>query len=75
MLVRVRYLEEPETLAIISKIAGIDLVTEMDFEIGHVNISVKSEKQRAEELAAFTEDFQRGRRGRRRLSMGRQANS
>lgn len=27
----------------------------MDFEIGHVNISVKSEKQKAEELVAFAE--------------------
>ena len=45
--------KHPETLAIISKIAGIELVTEMDFEIGHVNISVKSEKQKAEELDAF----------------------
>ena len=51
--------KHPETLAVISKIAGIDLVTEMDFEIGHVNISVKSEKQRAEELAAFTEKTSR----------------
>ena len=47
--------KSPETLAIISKIAGVDLVTEMDFEIGHVNISVKSEKQKAEELIAFAE--------------------
>ena len=51
--------KNPETLAIISRIAGIDLVTEMDFEIGHVNISVKSEKQKAEELAAFTEKTSR----------------
>lgn len=42
-----------ETLAIISKIAGVELVTEMDFEIAHINISVKSEKQKAEELEAF----------------------
>lgn len=34
----------PETLAIISKIAGVDLVPEMDFEVGHINFSVKSEK-------------------------------
>ncbi|TID27458.1 Aminopeptidase 2 [Venturia nashicola] len=36
--------KHPETLAIISKIAGVDLVPEMDFEIGHINFSVKSEK-------------------------------
>ncbi|KAL2040064.1 hypothetical protein N7G274_006967 [Stereocaulon virgatum] len=44
--------KNPETLAIISKIAGVELVTEMDFEIAHINISVKSEKQKAEELEA-----------------------
>ena len=27
----------------------------MDFEIGHINISVKSERQKQEELAAFAE--------------------
>lgn len=47
--------KDSEVLAIISKIAGVDLVTEMDFEIGHVNISVKSEKQKAEELLAVAE--------------------
>ena len=46
--------KNPETLAIVSRIAGIDLVTEMDFEIGHINISVKSEQQRKEELEAYT---------------------
>ncbi|KAL9122336.1 MAG: hypothetical protein Q9187_001109 [Circinaria calcarea] len=44
--------KHPETLAIISRIAGIDLTIEMDFEIGHVNMSVKSEQQKAEELLA-----------------------
>lgn len=42
----------PETLAIISKIAGIDLVPSMDWEIGHVNISVQTEEQRDKALAA-----------------------
>ena len=42
-----------EVLSIISKIAGVELVTAMDFEIAHVNISFKSEKQKAEELEAF----------------------
>lgn len=41
-----------ETLAIVSKIAGIDLVPEMDFEIAHVNLSMKSEEQKQAELAA-----------------------
>ena len=47
--------KHPETLAIVSQIAGIELVTEMDFEIGHINISVKSEQQKAEELMAAAE--------------------
>ena len=29
----------PEVLAIVSKIAGLDLVPSMDFEIGHINLS------------------------------------
>lgn len=47
--------KHPKTLEIISRIAGIDLVTEMDFEIGHVNISVKSEEQRRDELLEYAE--------------------
>lgn len=50
--------KSPETLAIISKVAGIDLVTEMDFEIGHINISVKSEAEKQEELQAFSDRAQ-----------------
>lgn len=38
--------KNPETLAIVSKIAGIDLVTAMDWEIGHVNISVQTEEEK-----------------------------
>nr|POE63485.1 hypothetical protein CFP56_04388 [Quercus suber] len=44
---------DPETLAIISKIAGIDLVPCMNFEIGHINIAVKSDKETKEELDAI----------------------
>ena len=47
--------KNPKTLAIISSVAGVDLITAMDFEIAHVNISMKSEKQQAEELEAFVE--------------------
>ena len=47
--------KHPEVLKIISQIAGIDLVTEMDFEIGHINISVKPEKTQAEELSAIAD--------------------
>ena len=50
--------KSPETLAIISKIAGIELVTEMDFEIGHINISVKTEEQKQEELRAYADKTQ-----------------
>ena len=35
--------KHPATLAAISGIAGVDLVPAMDYEIGQVNISVKSE--------------------------------
>ena len=34
-----------------SKLAGIDVVPAMDYEIGHVNISVQSEEQSREQLA------------------------
>ncbi|KAK4897615.1 hypothetical protein LTR27_004761 [Elasticomyces elasticus] len=43
---------DPETLAIVSKIAGVDLIPNMDFEIGHINVSVKSEKQALAEREA-----------------------
>jgi hypothetical protein len=41
----------PDTLAIISKIAGIDLVLSMDYEIAHINFSVKTESQTQAERA------------------------
>ncbi|KAH8880783.1 hypothetical protein GQ53DRAFT_521888 [Thozetella sp. PMI_491] len=44
--------KNPETLRIISEIAGIDLVTQMDFEIAHINLSFKSEEQSGRELQA-----------------------
>ncbi|KAL9584558.1 MAG: hypothetical protein Q9212_002049 [Teloschistes hypoglaucus] len=47
--------KNPETLSIISKIAGVDLVTEMDFEIAHINISVKSEEQKDEEVQVVSD--------------------
>lgn len=36
--------KHPETLSIISKIAGVDLVPVMDYEIGHINLSVPGDK-------------------------------
>lgn len=50
--------KSPDTLAIISKIAGIELVPEMDLEIAHINISVKSEQERREEIEAFEDRAQ-----------------
>ncbi|KAK6381895.1 hypothetical protein LTR65_010935 [Meristemomyces frigidus] len=44
---------DPDTLSTISKIAGVDLIPMMNYEIGHINISVKSEKQASEERAAI----------------------
>lgn len=41
----------PETLSILSKIAGVELVPEMNYEIGHINFSVKSEQQTRQERA------------------------
>lgn len=35
----------PELLEIVSKIAGIDLVPAIDFEIGHVNVSVSTKDE------------------------------
>jgi len=37
--------KHPETLSIISKIAGVDLVPVMDYEIGHINLSVPGDKK------------------------------
>ena len=45
--------KDPEVLAIISEIAGIELVPVIDFEIAHINFSTKSEKQKDEEMAVF----------------------
>lgn len=46
----------PETLSIVSKIAGVELVPAMNYEIGHVNFSVKSEKETNDELAAINRE-------------------
>ncbi|KAF2176703.1 hypothetical protein K469DRAFT_722098 [Zopfia rhizophila CBS 207.26] len=43
----------PETLSIISKIAGVDLIPEIDYEIAHINFSVKTDEQTKEELATI----------------------
>ncbi|RMZ81964.1 hypothetical protein DV737_g2269, partial [Chaetothyriales sp. CBS 132003] len=37
----------PEVLSIVSKIAGIELVPQMDFEIAHINISISSDEDKA----------------------------
>ncbi len=46
----------PKTLEIISKIAGVELIPQMSYEIGHVNISVKSEREANDELAAVEKE-------------------
>jgi hypothetical protein len=45
--------KSPETLAIMPKVAGIDLVPSMDIEIAHVNISVKSEEEKNDEIESY----------------------
>ena len=42
----------PETIAIISKLAGVDLIPWSDYEIAHVNLSFRSEEQAKAELDA-----------------------
>lgn len=43
----------PDTIAIVSKLAGIDLVPWGDYEIAHINLSVKPEEQARAELDAL----------------------
>ncbi|KAF1815481.1 hypothetical protein P152DRAFT_505388 [Eremomyces bilateralis CBS 781.70] len=40
----------PKTLAIMSKIAGVELTVVVDYEIGHINFAVKSKKQVQQEI-------------------------
>ncbi|KAL4950246.1 hypothetical protein BDW69DRAFT_202299 [Aspergillus filifer] len=44
-----------ETLSIISKIAGVDLIPAMDFDIGHINLSIFSEEEKNKALNAMME--------------------
>lgn len=37
----------PEVAAIVSKVAGVDLVTAMDIDIGHINVSVSTREATA----------------------------
>ena len=41
--------KNPEVLSIVSKVAGIELVPVMDFEIAHVNLAISTEDETAEE--------------------------
>lgn len=45
----------PAVLSIVSKIAGVDLVPAMDFEIAHINISTNTEEQIAAVKQALAE--------------------
>ncbi|KAI1333203.1 hypothetical protein F5Y16DRAFT_6247 [Xylariaceae sp. FL0255] len=47
--------KNPETLEIISKIAGIDLVPALDVDVAHINVSVKSEQEKATDLESRAE--------------------
>ncbi|KAL4944914.1 hypothetical protein BDV06DRAFT_219849 [Aspergillus oleicola] len=47
--------KHPETLAIISRIAGVDLIPAMDFDIGHINLSIFSEEEKNKALNAMLE--------------------
>lgn len=49
----------PEVLAIVSKIAGVELVPQMDFEIAHMNVSVQTEEEKQADLAALAEKASR----------------
>ncbi|KAF7906099.1 hypothetical protein EAF00_000378 [Botryotinia globosa] len=48
--------KHPETLAIISKIAGVDVVPVMDYEIGHVNLSVPGKKRNHDSSVLISEE-------------------
>ncbi|KAH8602736.1 hypothetical protein B0O99DRAFT_499353 [Bisporella sp. PMI_857] len=48
--------KHPETLAIMSKVAGVDLVPVMDYEIGHINMSTPSEPKQYNSDTAISED-------------------
>jgi len=49
----------PEVLKIISDIAKVELVPQMDFEIAHINLSVQTEEQKEETLKAIAEKVSR----------------
>jgi len=49
----------PAVLSIVSKIAGVDLVPAMDFEIAHINISSNSEEQQEVIKQALQEKLHR----------------
>lgn len=54
--------KHPQSLAIISKIAGVDLVPVTDYEIGHVNMSVppRNDENRDISLDSNTQDQREG---------------
>jgi len=48
--------KHPQTLAIMSKIAGVDLVPVMDYEIGHINMSIPGNKMEYDSNATMSGD-------------------
>ena len=49
----------PKVLDIISKIAGVELVPQFDFEIGHINISINTKEAKAAEEKTLSEHAHR----------------
>lgn len=47
----------PKTLEIISRVAGVELIPAMNYEIGHINISVKSAKHASDEVSAIDKEL------------------
>jgi len=51
--------KHPKTLAIVSKIAGVDLVPVVDYEIGHINISTPGKVQEHDKDVMIADDDQK----------------
>lgn len=47
---------DPQTLAIISKIAGVDLIPNIQYEVGNINISIQNAVRDRKEVQAKSSD-------------------
>lgn len=45
----------PETLRIISSIAGVELIPNIEYEIAHINVSVKTDEEQSREAEIIEE--------------------